>query len=167
MNKSQLTMGNLIVKKSAIHGYGVFANQDFQPGDIIEECYALVRNQNESGYEDFYFTFKDKEKNIEKKVAILLGFGCIYNHATIPNASYQFDIEHSLAIFKANCAIKKGQEIFVSYGKNWFDKRDMELKELSWKYRFKKYKPFILMLLRFGVVASGVIALIILSKKGV
>lgn len=40
--ESALYRSNLIVKKSPVHGYGVFAGADFEKGDVIEECYAVL-----------------------------------------------------------------------------------------------------------------------------
>lgn len=159
MSKLQLTVGKLIVKKSPIHGFGVFADQDFQAGDIIEECYALACRRLDPDYRPYYFGFEDK-------VVLLLGFGSIYNHSIHTNANYEFDAEHFLCIFKANCKIKKGEEIFISYGDSWFDIRQMMPKETSWKYKLKKFKPLAFMLLRFSVVASGVAVAVMLSAKG-
>lgn len=128
---NKLVINKLIVKKSPIHGYGVFADTDIQPNEIIEECYTLTLNDNDD-LNNYLFSWKDK-------FAIPLGFGCIYNHAPQPNAKYTMDENTSLFIVKANRLIKKGEEIFISYGKDWFDCRNMEIKKMSWLQKSWRY----------------------------
>ena len=36
-----LIQGRTEVKKSSIHGYGVFATEDIKKGDIVEECHFM------------------------------------------------------------------------------------------------------------------------------
>ena len=40
-NNKVLIQGRTEVKKSSIHGYGVFAIKDIKEGDIIEECHFM------------------------------------------------------------------------------------------------------------------------------
>lgn len=123
--KKELFLSNILVKKSkAIHGYGVFANQHFKKGDIIEECYLLVSKRGgDKALEDYYFQVGRSANGIP------LGFGMIYNHAEEPNADYTLHPKRSLMVFKASRPIKKGEEIFISYGdEGWFNDRRMKLK---------------------------------------
>lgn len=160
MSKSQLSTCRLIVKKSPIHGYGVFADQDIQAGDLIEECYALIRNDDDNLYGNYYFRTPENNKH-----AIALGNGSLYNHSPIPNANYHFDMECSLIIFHANQAIKKGEEICISYGTDWFSSRNMKAKDPSWRYKLRKLKPLAGMLLRFGIVVGGIFVMIWAASK--
>ncbi len=123
--KSKLFQNKLIVKKSQIHGYGVFAEQDIEQGDIIEECYPLVTRGKDSTLQDYYF------RGGENKFVILTGFGVIYNHSERPNATYLFDSLQNVFVFKALRKIRKGEEIVVSYGKEWFSSRFYTKKEIS------------------------------------
>lgn len=118
-----LIHANIIVKKSkAIEGYGVFANQTFNKGDIIEECYILVGRGFDKTLENYYF-------DVDGKYGIFLGYGMIYNHAEDPNTDYRISKTRGIATFKANRRIKKGEEITISYGdQEWFKDRRMKLK---------------------------------------
>lgn len=123
--KKILNHGKVIVKKSkAINGYGVYADQVFKKGDIIEECYMLVSTHGgDNALEDYYFQVGKKAHGIP------LGYGMIYNHAEDPNADYRISRERNLMVFKANRTIKKGEEIFISYGdEEWFNDRKMKMK---------------------------------------
>ena len=56
------------------------------------------------------------------------GFGIIYNHADNPNATYSLNLKNSIATIKATRKITKGEEIFVSYGEEWFSSRGLKPK---------------------------------------
>lgn len=107
------------MKKSPMHGYGVFADKTIKKGEIIEECYMIVSKGGDKGLEDFYFDAKGKN-------AILTGFGIIYNHLDEPNADYTINQKNRLATIKAERKILKGEEIFISYGDEWFETRGIK-----------------------------------------
>lgn len=119
--KTKLVHNNLIVKRSPMHGYGVFAGKDLRKGEIIEECYIIITKGKDKALEDYYF-------NANGKDAILTGYGIIYNHCDDDNAEYTLNMKRRLATFKAIRPIKKGEEIFVSYGDEWFSSRGKKAK---------------------------------------
>lgn len=131
--KPHLVQDKVIVKKSSIQGYGVFAKQDIQAGEIIEECYSLLLPGKEAEINNYLFSAGDDQ------CALPLGSGCLFNHANQPNAQYYLEIDPKLMIFTANKLIKKGEEIFISYGKDWFDTRCMPIKKISWIRKTGKY----------------------------
>ena len=118
--KKQLFQNKLIVKKSNLHGYGVFADKMIRKGDIIEECYMIISRGGDRILEDFYF-------DIHGKYAIFTGFGIIYNHSEDPNADYTYNAKRRLATIKASRTIRKGEEIYISYGDEWFSSRNKKL----------------------------------------
>lgn len=128
----QLIHNNIIVKKSAIHGYGVFATQTITTGSIIESCYCIFTDHSDPHLHNFYFGYHNK--NI-----IPTGFGFIYNHSASPNADYYFDETKNLMIITAKRAIRAHEEIFISYGDKWFSKRKMPLKKLSLGLKIARY----------------------------
>lgn len=119
--KTKLVHNNLIVKKSPMHGYGVFAGKSIRKGEIIEECYIIITKGKDKALEDYYFDAKGKD-------ALLTGYGIIYNHCDDDNAEYTLNLKRRLATFKAIKPIKKGEEIFVSYGDDWFSDRGKKAK---------------------------------------
>jgi len=117
------------VKKSELHGNGVFAITNIQKDEIIESCPIIILNEKDTKEIDkthlynYYFSWED---NIS---AISLGYGSIYNHSYEPNAKYEKDSLNKRIIFKSINKIKKGEEITVNYNgdpenrnKVWFDK---------------------------------------------
>ena len=121
-------MGTLIysskieVKKSPIHGYGVFAKENVKKGEILEECHfmSLPRNNKYlnsfvqlSNLANFVFVFP-KGRNF-REWAWPLGNGCIYNSSPHPNADWEIDEERRLFIFKSIKNIEEGDEICTNY----------------------------------------------------
>ncbi len=124
--KAKLFRGKIVVKKSKLHGYGVYAEKTFKKGEKIEECYMIVSKGGDKVLEDFYFDAKGK-------YAIFTGFGVIYNHSEEPNGDYHINIKKRLATIKAMRTIKKGEEIFLSYGDEWFSSRGWKAKSVEAK----------------------------------
>ena len=122
--KKELFQNKLVVKKSSLHGYGVFAGKTIQKGELIEECYIIISRGGDRRLEDFYF-------DVDGKYALFTGFGIIYNHSNEPNADYFINAKRKLVVFKATRRIKKGEEIFISYGQAWFKSRNMEPKSIK------------------------------------
>lgn|SRR3990167_991972 len=117
--KGILFQNAIAVRKSSISGYGVFALKRIKKGEKIEECYMLVSKGGDKKLEDYYFDAKGK-------YAFFTGFGSIYNHADDPNATYTMNMKKSMATLKASRSIQKGEEIFISYGDEWFKCRRMK-----------------------------------------
>lgn len=126
MKKSKKLIQNKIyVKKSRLHGYGVFAGKDFRKGEVIEECYFILSKGGDKKLEDFYF---DAGRN---KYALFTGFGSVYNHTDEPNADYKLNLKRRVAVITAERSIHKGEEIYVSYGEEWFKCRGLKPKKKS------------------------------------
>lgn len=117
--KKELFQNKISVKKSRTHGYGVFADKTIQKGETIEECYVLITKGKDKALEDYYF-------DGDGKYALLTGFGIIYNHSDEDNAEYFINVKRRLATIKALRKIMKGEEIFVSYGEDWFKDRKIK-----------------------------------------
>lgn len=122
--KRELFKNKIVVKKSKLHGYGVFADKRIRKGEIIEECYIIITRGGDRKLEDYYF-------DADGKYALLTGFGIIYNHAEEPNADYKINVKRNLATIKAETTINKGEEIFVSYGNKWFSSRGKKAKSVK------------------------------------
>ncbi len=121
-----LFQNKLLVKKSHIHGYGVFANKKLRKGEKIEECYIIISRGGDRVLEDYYFDAKGK-------YAIFTGYGSIYNHSEDANADYRINTKKQIATIIAARTIQKGEEIFVSYGDEWFSSRKWKVRDLESK----------------------------------
>ena len=129
MNKKDYTINNqtysdkISIKQSLIpnSGRGVFANKDFKQGEIIEVCPLITdykKNFSNSKITDY--TFKSKFKSDQE--VIVFGMCSMYNHSNKFNVHHTQDPENM--IYKAGRDIKNGEELYVSYGADYWDTRN-------------------------------------------
>jgi SET domain-containing protein len=128
-----LFQNKIVAKKSSVHGHGVFADKDIAKGDLIEECRCIFFNCKDNCLDTYAFDVQgSKDESM-----ILTGYGCLYNHSDQHNAYYAFDKENSIMRFTTSRAINAGEEIFISYGPNWFSSRKVSTNIISlWRKLF-------------------------------
>lgn len=130
---SRLIQRQIWVQASPIHGRGVFAGEPLTAGEIIEECHTLPVTRETRALCNYVFKSTDTES------VLPLGAGAIYNHADSPNAKFKMDPDRAVLIVQATRPIEVGEEIFISYGKDWFDSRRIQPMQRSSWYRFKRW----------------------------
>lgn len=128
MKPKNLYQNQIAVHKSKTHGFGVFAEKKIRKGEKIEECYFLLSKGGDKVLDDFYFEAEGKFK-----YALLTGYGIIYNHDDEPNADYNFNYKKRIVTIDAVRTIQKGEEIFVTYGDDWFSSRNLKAKKVKTK----------------------------------
>jgi len=105
------------LRKSPIHGWGVFAKDDIQSNEILEEVPFLILPINKGDVSSLFIDYRFNFPSGDWKYQVLpLGFACYYNHSNDASASWYTDEENEIYIFKTNRVIKKDEEIFVYYG---------------------------------------------------
>ena len=105
------------VRRSPINGYGVFANDDINAGETLEECYYLniSKTQIVDGLRDYVFGHVENNK---KNIIVVLGYGSIYNSSNAEserNAKTKIFPKDKYISFYAMNNIKKDEEIFIYY----------------------------------------------------
>ena len=107
------------IRKSSVHGYGVFAKDDISKDEVLEEIpfLSLPMSPFESSslFIDYRFNFPSGGGGWVEQT-IPFGFACIYNHSNQNNAIWFTDNENRLFIFLAKSDIKKDEEICTYYG---------------------------------------------------
>lgn len=160
---TSLIRTDIFVDNSPIHGRGVFANQYFNPGDIIEECHVFTVHKTETCVYEYTFLLASNYTH-EKRIGFVLGFGSLYNHADQPNATYVYDEARSLIRFSALTTIRPGEEILTNYGEFWFSVRNTLPIKPSWLYRcrifLRKHRP----ILRWLLIVIAATQLYILNQ---
>jgi len=102
----------IYIKSSKYGGRGVFANTNFNAGDIIEQGYSIISGELKCGkYIDYIYSRTDTTG-----VALLLGNGSLYNHSYNNNA-YIKTIDDKFIVY-AKTKINRGDEIQTCYGCN-------------------------------------------------
>jgi len=118
---------------SNIHFRGVFATEDIKAGELIERCPMVIMGFRMNYHKDptiwgYMFTHSCPCEECKKHgghFLLVMGWGQIYNHQDDNNAAISFDLKNQLADIKALRNIAKGDEIFVSYGPEYFKNRKM------------------------------------------
>ena len=114
------------LRKSSVHGWGVFAKEDIQANEVLEEIPFLIlpieKGETSSMFIDYRFNFPCGNWKYQVLPA---GFSCYYNHSNEPNAGWYIDEENDIFVFTSNKFISKDSEIFTYYGdvNYWSDGR--------------------------------------------
>ena len=118
----------IYIDKSPVHGWGVFANEDINQGEVFEECpiHSLPIPKGESSPLLIDYRFNWPQGNEWDEQVISWGYGSLYNHSNDPNAYWVSDLKNRTFKFVASRHISEGQEIFVWYGymNYWKDGRN-------------------------------------------
>ena len=98
---------------------GVFANKDYKRGDTIEVCPCISDESSKfkGTMKDYIFRYDDTYS--------LVGFGfcSMYNHSDDYNALWKILSKEQIQVY-ATRDIKKGEEIFISYGDPYWNSRN-------------------------------------------
>jgi SET domain-containing protein len=109
------------IKKSKIHGKGVFSTSEILKNQIIEVCHVVVMPIEESMFLDktflqnYYFEFDE-----HKSIALPGGNLMFYNHSKNPNCKLSRNFKKNTINILAKTNIKKNSELFIDYVDTWF-----------------------------------------------
>jgi len=98
---------------------GVFANKDYKKDDVIEICPTIFEETSkfQGILKDYIFKYDDKNS------LLAFGFCSMYNHSDNYNALWTVLSKDQIK-FYATKDIKKGEEIFTSYGDGYWKTRN-------------------------------------------
>jgi hypothetical protein len=110
-------------------GHGIFTTT-FLPADTtLEECpFLRIRSDECAGtLDDYVFNLETAEENGDTDVySLVLGWGSLFNHADKHNTEYWHDTERDLIVFHTVRDVPAGSQLFVNYGAEWWDSRELE-----------------------------------------
>lgn len=112
---------NVYVKKSHIHGFGVFAAKDIKAGDIIETAPIVIEKIYNISSVMLDYVFKVDYEH----VAHGYGYSSFYNDSQNPHAYFKIDRDRRLIMIIASKDIAKDQEIYMSYGSSYWTTRNI------------------------------------------
>lgn len=147
---NKLIGNNIYIQSSGIHGHGVFANRSLVVDEIIEECRCIIAEVSHPVLDNYTF-------NVNGETAIAFGSASLFNHSDNFNAIYKYDHERNVMVVSAIKPISANDEILISYGKNWFGTRGMEMKKIKWyktllrqAYNYRRYIFTVIVILAFS-----------------
>ena len=123
------------VRRSPIHGWGVFAKERI-PADVLIETAPGVLIPEEILSMCYYLVMADgmpaKDLQLDQygiwwadgKVFIPLGWGGLYNHSEEPSAAFVENKENQTLGIRSLREIAPGEEITVHYGEHWWERKD-------------------------------------------
>jgi len=110
------------IKGSSRGGYGCFATEHINKGEVVEISKVLPIMKNTEFQIHAY-----PDTRVNRGRVLCLGYGSLYNHSDNPNLE-QEEYENNLFRFIAIKDILKGEELLIKYGNAYFSSRDIEKK---------------------------------------
>ena len=113
----------LEVRKSSIHGYGVFAKSNIVKNELLEECHYIKIDVLDDNINKYKYNWPRTLKDF-KYHTLPLGFACIYNSTKSNgdnNVDWDTDIINNIYVFRAIKDIEKDEELLVYYGDNYWE----------------------------------------------
>ena len=115
---------NVVIARSDVHGYGVFAKKDLQEGDMIAQSPYFVLyeeeldldNEDSDGILGRYVHPIDEVEEVEGEWLVGLGMASLYNHSADANIQWDLDYYNEVMVHYAISDIKAGEELFLDYG---------------------------------------------------
>ena len=108
---------SIAVRQTTDKGRGVFAMKSFVKGETIEQAPVIPIPADErklihqTVLRHYYFEWGENDD----EAALVLGYGCLYNHSYQPNAAYIFRESECLILFVALREILPNEEILINY----------------------------------------------------
>ena len=108
----------LAIRQFADKGRGIYAKKRIRAGQVIERCPVIPLSPAEGErieptiLDTYCFCWGDDDSS---EVAIVLGYGSIYNHSYQPNADFQPVEDERRMDFVALRDIAPGEEITINY----------------------------------------------------
>lgn len=110
-------------------GHGVFAGALIPAETTLEECRYLRLNEAECVgiLDDYVFGLEPDDDHPEDNeyYSLPLGWGSMYNHSENNNTAYWHDQKRDLIIFYTTRDVSRGEQLFINYGRDWWDSRDL------------------------------------------
>lgn len=112
------------LKKSKIHGNGIFATKKLRKKQLIDTCPFIFVEHEEDLYmgeiDDYLFGLTPI------KSMLVLGTGSIFNHNERANVEYKFDMRKKVVMFFAKRTIQPNEECFIHYGRGYWSSRKIQ-----------------------------------------
>tara|TARA_R110002020_G_scaffold194547_1_gene395434 strand:- start:177 stop:560 length:384 start_codon:yes stop_codon:yes gene_type:complete len=106
---------NIEVRKSILHGWGVFAINDIPKDALLEECHGLFLSRDEFKKVRTIPGIGCNSFAIKNEIIIPYGYGAIYNSRKDNNVTIKFNKEKRTLDFYTKKDVKANEELFLNY----------------------------------------------------
>jgi len=106
-------------------GYGVFANKDIRAGELLETCPFVEMHEKAVYAHENILQFYVFESHLKPQhLVVVFGNGSMYNTSKNPSAYVKINSHDPkrLLDYIATRPIRRGEEIFIDYGRDRKDK---------------------------------------------
>lgn len=122
------------VRRSPLHGWGVFALEDI-PAEVTIETAPGIKIPQEIMNACYYIVMADgipaEELQLDQyglwwtegRICIPQGWVGLYNHSEEPSAEFHHNYELDTVSIRSIREITEGEEITVHYGQNWWSQK--------------------------------------------
>ena len=112
-------------------GHGVFATRNIPAQTTLEECHHLrIRKEDCCGIiDDYVYELEPEHGDAQAETeyySLPLGLGSIFNHSYKHNTEYWHDTERDVIVFHTIKDVVAGEQLFVNYGKDWWETRERQ-----------------------------------------
>lgn len=122
LRKEVFNLNRVEYSKRASGTYTVLAKTQFGKGEIVEIAPVIFVGLEAKGVpvlKDYIFEI-DKNNGT---YGVVLGYGSLYKHDEKPNITFAYNKKNRQMYFIAARMIKAGEELFIHYGKDYWDER--------------------------------------------
>jgi len=131
--KSYYINPKIEARASKLHGVGVYAKKDIKKHEVLEEChFVLLKTDWKSAPKplwEYIFAWTKELPDSRSKAALVFGLGAVYNSSNKNNADWKTDKKRNRFVYYAIKKIKKGSEILIDYGSEYWDTREIKYKK--------------------------------------
>lgn len=131
-NKPFIREGLFIDWVEKIYGWGVFTKVDVPAYELVETCPVIVyptdileiaawnTRSDKHSFASLGLSLYSVKWG-QNYAAVPLGYGGMYNHSDTNNCQFILNSEEGFIHVITLCDVKAGNQLFVSYGKDWFN----------------------------------------------
>ncbi len=102
---------------------GIFADKDFKEREIIEYAPYVEIDKSSTTCLGLLGDYVFAHASSPEKSIVALGYLSLYNHDDNNNVRYLIDDDNKWFVVEALRDIKKGEELYNSYGSKWWEDR--------------------------------------------
>jgi len=121
------------VRKSPVHGVGIFAKKAIKMNEVLEENHYIILKGDwhklPSLMQEYIFGWTKELTDSKSKAALVFGNGPLYNSSPDPNADWHTNVKRNRFIYFAIKNIKAGEEILIDYGEEYWERSDKKYKK--------------------------------------